>query len=69
MNNNSTQYNDVLNDLQDYMLYEDNIIKSLRNKIEPTPKDIKSVHNNNNNSTRQQILFRINKTHYFGVFI
>lgn len=53
MNNNSNQYNDVLNDLQDYMLYEDNMIKSLRMKIEPTPKDIKSVKQINN--TKQQI--------------
>ena len=54
MNNNSNQYNDVLNDLQDYMLYEDNIIKSLRSKIESTPKDIINVKNTNTN-TRQKI--------------
>ena len=42
-NNNSTQYNDVLNDLQDYMLYEDIMINSLKMKIEPTPKDIRIV--------------------------
>jgi len=54
MNNNSEQYNDVLNDLQDYMLYEDNIIKSLRSKIEHTPKDITCVKKNN---TKSQQLF------------
>ncbi len=53
MNNNSNQYNDVLNDLQDYMLNEDNMIKSLRMKLEPNPRDIKSVKPTNN--TREQI--------------
>ena len=53
MNNNTEQYNDVLNTLQDYMLYEDNMIKSLRNKIDPIPKDIRSV--KNTNVTKQQL--------------
>lgn len=53
--NNYSQYNDVLIDLQDYMLYEDNIINSLRSKIEPTPKDIISLKNNNSNTIRQKI--------------
>ena len=52
-NNNSIQYNDVLNDLQDYMLYEDNMINSLRMKIVSTPKDIKIVKPTNN--TRQEL--------------
>lgn len=52
-NNNSNLYNDVLNDLQDYMLYEDNMIKSLRMKIEPVPKDIKELKHNKTN--KQQI--------------
>ena len=51
--NNSNQYNDVLNDLQDYMLYEDNMIKSLRLKIEPLSKDTKCLKQTTN--TRQQI--------------
>lgn len=42
------QYNDVLSDLQDYMLYEDNMIKSLRMKIDPTPKDIKDFKQDKN---------------------
>jgi hypothetical protein len=54
MNNNSNQYNDVLNDLQDYMLNEDNMIKSLRMKIEPVAKDIRSV-KQSNNTTRQEL--------------
>jgi hypothetical protein len=51
--NNSNPYNDVLNDLQDYMLYEDNMIKSLRLKIEPLSKDTKCLKQTTN--TRQQI--------------
>ena len=66
MNNNSNQYNDVLNDLQDYMLYEDNMIKSLRIKIEPTPKDIKSVKPTNN--TRQQIFIPNQQDSLFWCF-
>lgn len=66
MNNNSNQYNDVLNDLQDYMLYEDNMIKSLRLKIESTPKDIKSVKNSNN--TRQQLFIPNQQDSLFWCF-
>ena len=54
-NNNSNQYNDVLNDLQDYMFYEDNMISSLRMKLEPTPKDIRIVKPTNNTNIRQQL--------------
>jgi hypothetical protein len=66
MNNNSNQYNDVLNDLQDYMLYEDNMIKSLRLKIESTPKDIKSVKHSNN--TRQQLFIPNQQDSLFWCF-
>ena len=48
------QYNDVLIDLQDYMLNEDNMIKALRMKIEPTPKDNRQV---KQNKTNRQALF------------
>ena len=54
-NNNSNQYNDVLNDLQDYMFYEDNMISSLRMKLESTPKDIRIVKPTNNTNIRQQL--------------
>ena len=40
MNNIPNEYNDVLNNLHDYMLNEDNMIKSLRLKIENTPRNI-----------------------------
>ena len=66
MNNNSEQYNDVLNDLQDYMLYEDNIIKSLRSKIEPTPKDIISIKKPNN--IRHQIFIPNQQDSLFWCF-
>ena len=55
MNNNSNQYNYVLIDLQDYMLYEDNMINSLRMKIEPAPKEIRVVKPTNNTNIRQQL--------------
>ena len=66
MNNNSNQYNDVLSDLQDYMLYEDNMIKSLRLKIESTPKDIKSIKHSNN--TRPQIFIPNQQDSLFWCF-
>jgi len=66
MNNNSNQYNDVLNDLQDYMLNEDNMIKSLRMKLEPNPRDIKSVKPTNN--TREQIFIPNQQDSLFWCF-
>lgn len=66
MNNNSNQYNDVLSDLQDYMLYEDNMIKSLRLKIESTPKNIKSIKQSNN--TRPQIFIPNQQDSLFWCF-
>ena len=48
------QYNDVLSDLQDYMLNEDNMIKALRKKIKPTPKENRQV---KQNKTNRQTLF------------
>ena len=48
------QYNDVLIDLQDYMLNEDNMIKALRMKIESTPKENIEV---KQNKTNRQTLF------------
>ena len=70
MNNNSNQYNDVLNDLQDYMLYEDNMINSLRMKIESTPKDIKIVKPTNNTNTviRQQLFIPNQQDSLFWCF-
>jgi hypothetical protein len=66
MNNNSNQYNDVLNDLQDYMLHEDNMIKSLRMKIEPIPKDIRTVKQINN--VRQQLFIPNQQDSLFWCF-
>ena len=66
MNNNSNQYNDVLNDLQDYMLYEDNMINSLRIKIQPTPKDIKIV--KQTNIIRQQLFIPNQQESLFWCF-
>jgi len=66
-NNNSNQYNDVLNDLQDYMLCEDNMIKSLRMKIDPLAKDIRSV-KQSNNTTRQQIFIPNQQDSLFWCF-
>jgi hypothetical protein len=66
MNNNSNQYNDVLNDLQDYMLHEDNMIKSLRMKIEPIPKDIRTVKQINN--MRQQLFIPNQQDSLFWCF-
>ena len=66
MNTNSNQYNDVLSDLQDYMLYEDNMIKSLKLKIESTPKDIKSIKHSNN--TRPQIFIPNQQDSLFWCF-
>ena len=70
MNNNSTQYNDVLNDLQDYMLYEDNMINSLRIKMESTPKDNKIVKpiNNTNTVIRQQLFIPNQQDSLFWCF-
>jgi len=54
------KYNDVLFDLQDYMLYEDNMVKSLRMKIEPKTNDnmeYKYNKTNNNNNNIKQNLF------------
>ena len=70
MNNNSNQYNDVLNDLQDYMLYEDNMINSLRIKIQPTPRDIKIVKQSNNTNTviRQQLFIPNQQDSLFWCF-
>jgi hypothetical protein len=48
------QYNDVLIDLQDYMLNEDNMIKALRMKIDPTPKENRQV---KQNKTNRETLF------------
>jgi hypothetical protein len=48
------------------MLYEDNMIKSLRNKIEPIPKDIRSVKPYNN--TRQQIFIPNQQDSLFWCF-
>jgi hypothetical protein len=67
MNNNSNQYNDVLNDLQDYMLNEDNMIKSLRMKIEPVAKDIRSV-KQSNNTTRQELFIPNQQDSLFWCF-
>ena len=69
-NNNSTQYNDVLNDLQDYMLYQDNMINSLRMKIESTPKDIRIVKPTNNTNTviRQQLFIPNQQDSLFWCF-
>jgi hypothetical protein len=52
------------------MLYEDDMNKSLRLKIEPNPKDIKSVNNiiNNNNNTRQQIFIPNQQDSLFWCF-
>ena len=51
------QYNDVLFDLQDYMLYEDNMVKSLKNIIEPKSNDniLEDKNNkiNKNNTTNK----------------
>jgi hypothetical protein len=66
MNNNSNQYNDVLNDLQDYMLHEDNMIKSLRMKIEPISKDIRTVKQINN--MRQQLFIPNQQDSLFWCF-
>jgi hypothetical protein len=69
-NNNSNQYNDVLNDLQDYMLYEDNMINSLRMKIESTTKDIRIVKPTNNTNTviRQQLFIPNQQDSLFWCF-
>ena len=69
-NNNSNQYNDVLNDLQDYMLYQDNMINSLRMKIESTPKDIRIVKPTNNTNTviRQQLFIPNQQDSLFWCF-
>ena len=66
MNNNSNQYNDVLNDLQDYMLYEDNMIRSLRIKLYPTTKDIINV--KQTNITRQQLFIPNQQDSLFWCF-
>ena len=66
MNNNSNQYNDVLNDLQDYMLYEDNMIRSLRIKLYPTTKDIINV--KQTNTTRQQLFIPNQQDSLFWCF-
>jgi hypothetical protein len=66
MNNNSNQYNDVLNDLQDYMLYEDNMINSLRIKIQPTPRDTKIV--KQTNIIRQQLFIPNQQDSLFWCF-
>ena len=66
MNNNSNQYNDVLNDLQDYMLNEDNMIRSLRSKIEHTAKDIRNVKQNNNKT--QQVFIPNQQDSLFWCF-
>ena len=68
MNNNSNQYNDVLNDLQDYMLYEDNMIKSLRIKLYPTTKDIINVKQTNNTNIRQQLFIPNQQDSLFWCF-
>ena len=68
MNNNSNQYNDVLNDLQDYMLYEDNMINSLRMKIISTPKDIRIVKPTNNTNIRQQLFIPNQQDSLFWCF-
>jgi hypothetical protein len=49
------QYNDVVNDLQDYMLHEDNMIRSLKFKIYPTTKDITNIKKTNINTTKQKV--------------
>ena len=66
--NNFTQYNDVLNDLQDYMLYEDNMIKSLRIKLYPTTKDIINVKQTNNTNIRQQLFIPNQQDSLFWCF-
>jgi hypothetical protein len=68
MNNNSTQYNDVLNDLQDYMLYEDNMINSLRMKLEHTPKDTRIVKPSNNTNIRQHLFIPHQQDSLFWCF-
>lgn len=67
-NNNSNQYNDVVNDLQDYMLNEDNMIKSLRIKLYPTTKDVINVKHTNTNVTRQQIFIPNQQDSLFWCF-
>jgi hypothetical protein len=67
-NNNSNQYNDVVNDLQDYMLNEDNMIKSLRIKLYPTTKDVINVKHTNSNVTRQQIFIPNQQDSLFWCF-
>lgn len=66
MNNNSTQYNDVVNDLQDYMLNEDNMTKSLRIKLYPTTKDVINI--KHSNITRQQIFIPNQQDSLFWCF-
>ena len=48
MNSNSLHCSDILKEMEDYMFYEDNLIKSLRSKIQPTPRQIepKKIYNN-----------------------
>jgi hypothetical protein len=70
------QYNDVLNDLQDYMLYEDNMITSLKFKIYPTTKDVTNVKhtninatkNTNINATKQELFFPNHQDSLFWCF-
>jgi hypothetical protein len=60
------QYNDVLIDLQDYMLNEDNMIKALRMKIEPLPKEIREV--KQNKIIREQIFIPNQQDSLFWCF-
>ena len=60
------QYNDVLMNLQDYMLNEDNMIKALRMKIEPLPKEIREV--KQNKIIREQIFIPNQQDSLFWCF-
>lgn len=62
------QYNDVLNDLQDYMFYEDNMIKSLRIKMYPTTKDIINIKQTNINNTREKLFIPNHQDSLFWCF-
>ena len=67
------KYNDVLFDLQDYMLYEDNMVKSLRMKIEPKSNDnmeykYNKTNNNNYNNVKQGLFIPKQQDSLFWCF-